>query len=156
MKAPRILLPLVAIVLPACGTPDSDGELTESPKPAFTGGRVWNVGGMTIGSRTPPTLEPIQEEPLNPTLVDAGQALSPGEPMPAGAAPTLDANVMPDGNPAEPAGAAAPTDSTTPAPQSPFDPALQNPPGNVPAPAPRPEDQVPPPVPPPAASGPTN
>lgn len=164
MKPTRKLLTIAATaaLLSACGTPKNEGETTETPKPAFTGGRLWSVGGMTIGNRDS-AIAPISEEPMGsdaslagPGALEADLAANPSEPMPEGAAPTLDANIMPDGLPGE-----------TPAvePQSPFDPALQNPPvgttpgtpaGETPAPPPpAPSGEiVPPPPPPPAPESP--
>jgi hypothetical protein len=85
-------------------------------------------------------MEPVAEEPIGPGTLEAEIAASPGEPLPEGTAPVLDANIMPDGNPGE---------ATEPVGQSPFDPALQNPPGNASPPAPDAGAAVPPPPPPP-------
>ena len=148
MKPIRTLLPLLAVFFSACGTPENEGETAEASNPAFTGGRVWNVGGMTVGTRSP-TVAPISEEPMGPDASLAGPgpledalAASQAEPLPEGTAPTLDANIMPDGNPGE---------TPNPVPQSPFDPALKNPPasnspppaGDLIAPPPAPAPQVP-------------
>jgi hypothetical protein len=141
MKPQILLLPIAAVLFSACGTPDTEGETAEAPKPAFTGNKVWNVGGMTIGSRTP-AMDPISEEPIGPGALEAELAASPAEPMPEGTAPVLDANIMPDGNPGE---------TTEPVPQSPFDPALQNPPAEAAPPAPDAGAVVPAPPPPPEA-----
>ena len=144
MKPQLVLLPFAALLFASCGSPDTEGETAETPKPAFTGNRVWSVGGMTIGTRAS-AVEPVLEEPIGPGALEAEIAASPGEPLPEGSAPTLDANIMPDGNPAE---------TTEPVPQSPFDPALQNPPGGAPTPAP--DAGAPVPAPPPAPEAPAN
>lgn len=142
-----------AALLASCGTP-KDGETADAPKPAATGARVWNIGGMSVGGVGGSTA-PIGEEPMGPDAslagpgpLEAAIAANPAEPLPEGSAPTLDANIMPDGNPGEPPLAE---------PQSPFDPALQNPPGGTsvtPSPvdpaAPAPPAVVPPSEPPPA------
>lgn len=141
MKTPLVLFPIAAVLLSSCGTPDTGAESSETPKPAFTGNKVWSVGGMTIGSRTS-AIDPILEKPIGPGSMETELAANPEEPMPDGAAPTLDVNIMPDGNPSE---------STEPVPQSPFDPAVQNPPGEVPPPAPDAAVEIPAPPPPPEA-----
>jgi hypothetical protein len=142
MKPQLVLLPLAAAIFSACGTPETEGEAAEARKPAFKGTRVWNVGGMTIGNRMSSTVDPISEQPIGPGGVEEELATTPGEPLPEGTTPTLDANILPDGAPAEPA---------EPLPQSPFDPALKNPPeGTAPA-APGTGAEIPPPAPVPAA-----
>lgn len=145
MNPTRTLLTAAAAaaLLAACGTP-KEGETTEAPKPATTGTRVWSIGGMSVGGVGGSTA-PIGEEPMGPDAslagpgpLEAAIAANPGEPLPEGSAPTLDANIMPDGNPGDPPLSAEP--------QSPFDPALQNPPPaatNPEAQLPAPSDPVP-------------
>ncbi|MFM7181605.1 MAG: hypothetical protein ACKO2G_09095 [Verrucomicrobiales bacterium] len=134
MKTHLYLLPVAAVLLSACGTTKDEGDATVAQKPAFKGTRVWNVGGMSIGNRSTAE-EPAPEEPIGPGTLEAELAASPAEPLPEGTAPTLDANIMPDGNPAEPA---------EPVGQSPFDPALQPPADGA---SPAPPDAAPPAVP---------